>query len=46
MFGEYDNKLKRDDFKANVAYNGYKYFDSGRLNEIYTEEAKKLTVED
>ena len=46
VFGEFANKVKREVFKENLADEGWKYFNSKSLNDIFTEEAKKLTVED
>ena len=45
MFGEFSNRIKREEFNESLAKDGYKWFDMKGLNKVFMEEAKKHALE-
>ena len=42
MFGEYSNSITRDQFQINLMQEGWKYFDLGNLNELFSIKYNQL----
>lgn len=46
MFGEFENKATRDEFKASLSKEGWKYFNLYSLNGLFCNEFNKLSEDE